>query len=213
MHPIFQEMIRTFEFTNDLKTDIMRFLIAHDCPKTAEHCREVGVEARRIAIRYQADPVAAEIAGWLHDISAVIPNSKRIEVAKELDLEILPEEESFPMIIHQKLSRAIAEGIFQIEDRAILSAIECHTTLKSNATLLDQVLFVADKIAWDQPGEPPYLQEVTKNLEHSITHAAFSYIRYLWERKENLRVIHPWLRDAYEEMNSALNEDPCRRLS
>ena|GEM_PF-3074165 len=66
--------------------------------------------------------------------------------------------------------------------------------------MLDQVLFVADKISWDQKGTPPYLNELKKNLQESITHGAFTYINYLWERKETLKVIHPWLADAYEEL-------------
>ncbi|MED0903683.1 HD domain-containing protein [Bacillus nitratireducens] len=28
-------------------------------------------------------------------------------------------------------------------------------------------------------------------------HAAFVYISYLWERKDTLKVIHPWLEEAY----------------
>ena len=46
---------------------------------------------------------------------------------------------------------------FGIEDNEILSAIECHTTLKKNYSDIDLVLFVADKIKWDQEGKPPYL--------------------------------------------------------
>jgi len=82
----------------------------------------------------------------------------------------------------------------------MLNAIGCHTTLKSSSTLLDQVLFVADKISWDQSGVPPYINELNRNLEESLTHGAFAYINFLWERKDTLKVIHPWLRDAYEEL-------------
>lgn len=59
---------------------------------------------------------------------------------------------------------------------------------------------VADKIAWDQEGEPPFAEKLHKSLKHSLRHAAFTYINYLWERKDSLKVIHPWLRDAYEEL-------------
>ena len=59
-------------------------------------------------------------------------------------------ERKFPMIIHQKLSRVIAKEIFKVEDEEILNAICCHTTLRKHATKMDLVLFVADKIEWDQ---------------------------------------------------------------
>lgn len=204
MQAILKELTSNMNFTNDLKQDIATFLIQNQCPETAQHCMDVGTEARRVALLFSADPNEAEIAGWLHDISAVIPNSDRIAAAKELHIDVLPEEEIFPMIIHQKISRVMAQEIFRITNQEILDAVGCHTTLRAHSTTLDQVLFVADKIAWDQPGDPPYIQEINKSLEVSLTHGAFSYINYLWERKESLKVIHPWLREAYEELNESV---------
>lgn len=200
MHSIFKPLTKHVSFTGELKTDIQLFLISNKCPITAKHCIEVGSESRRIAMLFNANVRAAETAGWLHDISAVFPNNERIEVARELQIEVLPEEERFPMIIHQKISKVMAQEIFNINNQEILNAIGCHTTLKSSSTLLDQVLFVADKISWDQSGIPPYINELNRNLEESLTHGAFSYINFLWERKDTLKVIHPWLRDAYEEL-------------
>ncbi|XEC96636.1 bis(5'-nucleosyl)-tetraphosphatase (symmetrical) YqeK [Paenibacillus tarimensis] len=200
MHPILNNLIKDISFTNDLKNDIVLFLTTNKCPKTADHCLDVGAEARRIAVLFNSDPEEAEIAGWLHDISAVFPNHERIAAARELEIDVLPEEEFFPMIIHQKLSKVMAKEIFKITNSEILEAVGCHTTLRANSTRLDQVLFVADKIAWDQTGEPPYIQRLHKSLEVSLTHAVYSYINYLWERKESLKVVHPWLLEAYEEL-------------
>ena len=105
----------------------------------------------------------AAIAGYLHDISAIFPNEVRIVVAEEFGIEILEEERKFPMIIHQKLSRVIAKEIFKVHDEETLNAICCHTTLRKHATKMDLVLFVADKIEWDQNGTPPYLVEVKRD--------------------------------------------------
>lgn len=201
MHALFQQLTTNMIFTGELKRDIYEFLVSNHRPDTAEHCMDVGAEAKRVAMRYDADSGAAEIAGWLHDISAVIPKEERIAAARALDIDILPEEEAFPMIIHQKLSKVMARDIFNITDIEILDAIGCHTTLRANSTKLDQVLFVADKIAWDQDGRPPYIQALMSSLDTSLTHGAFSYLDYLWERKESLRVVHPWLRDAHEQLN------------
>jgi len=200
MNPLFKTLTQNIVLTGDLKTDIHAFLTANECSDTAEHCMDVGTEARRIALIFNADATAAEMAGWLHDISAVIPNGERISMAKQLQIEVLPEEEEFPMIIHQKLSKVMARDIFNITDQEILNAVGCHTTLRSNSTLLDQVLFVADKISWDQKGIPPYINELKRNLRESLTHAAFAYIHFLWERKDTLKVIHPWLRDAFLDL-------------
>ncbi|SDE44352.1 putative HD superfamily hydrolase of NAD metabolism [Paenibacillus sp. UNCCL117] len=200
MHAILTNLIQPMSLTGDLKSDVHTFLTANGSPHTATHCMEVGSEARRLAERFHADPEAAEIAGWLHDISTVIPNHERIEAARQLQVDILPEEERFPMIIHQKLSKVMARDIFKVTDEEILNAISCHTTLRAKSTLLDQVVFVADKIAWDQTGTPPYIDKLTDSLNTSLARGAFAYINYLWERKETLRVVHPWLKDAYEEL-------------
>lgn len=205
MHPNLKKLTKGIDFTGNLKHDIYLFLTVNNCPKTAEHCLDVGTEARKIALLFDVDPQAAEIAGWLHDISAVIPINERIAVSMDLEIEILPEEEVFPMIIHQKISRVMAREIFMIMDIEILEAVACHTTLRAKSTLLDKVLFVADKIAWDQNGDPPYIQELNKNLNKSITHAAFSYINYLWERKDTLKVVHPWVKEAYEDLKGEVN--------
>lgn len=202
MHPIFRKYIQSFRRTVDLRNDIHSLLVMNRCADTADHSIRVGEEARKLALMFGANPESAEIAGWLHDISALIPNQERIMVARHLDIDILPEEEAFPMIIHQKLSRYMARDIFDMTDPEILDAIGCHTTLRAQSTLLDQVLFVADKIAWDQPGKAPYLDDLLHNLDKSLEHAAFSYIRYLWERRHRLRVVHPWLIEAYEDLKT-----------
>lgn len=190
------------ERSRELREDIRRFLISNNCPKAAEHCIKVGEEARKIASRFGVDPRAAEYAGYLHDISAVFPNELRIEVAHALGIGVLAEEESFPLIIHQKISKEMARDIFDIHDQEILDAVGCHTTLRKASTMLDKVLFVADKIEWDQPGKPPYLDQILIQLDKSLDDAAFAYIQYLWNQRKRLRVIHPWLKEAYDELNN-----------
>jgi len=113
---------------------------------------------------------------------------------------VLEEERHLPMIVHQKLSAVIARDAFNITDPAILSAIGCHTTLKAGASPLDKAVFVADKLAWDQPGAPPYLAELTRALDESLDAAALCYINWLWDRREALAVVHPWLIEARADL-------------
>ncbi|KJB88165.1 HAD family hydrolase [Paenibacillus sp. E194] len=207
MHLLLNKLVQQVEFTGNIEQNIQRFLTANHCPHTADHSRSVGAEAGRVARIYGADPERAELAGWLHDISAVFPNEERIEAARQLGIDILPEEEQFPMIIHQKLSKVMARDIFGVQDAEVLDAVGCHTTLRADASQLDLVLFVADKIAWDQQGTPPYIEELHHNLAISLEHAAFAYIQYLWERKDTLKVIHPWLADAYKQLHVQLNAE------
>ncbi|MGG2015236.1 bis(5'-nucleosyl)-tetraphosphatase (symmetrical) YqeK [Bacillus sp. S10(2024)] len=198
------QMINSISLTGDWELDIKQMLEQYNKLHTYEHSVRVANEAKRIAKRFELDEEAAAIAGYLHDISAIIPNDQRIQVAETMQIEVLQEERIFPMIIHQKLSKRIAHDIFKVENETILNAISCHTTLRKNATPLDMVLFVADKIKWDQSGTPPYITEIQEALEQSLEHACFAYISYLWERKQNLKVVHLWLQDAYFDLKEKL---------
>ncbi|MBN1873734.1 MAG: bis(5'-nucleosyl)-tetraphosphatase (symmetrical) YqeK [Anaerolineae bacterium] len=179
--------------------DVPAFLLYHGFPKTVEHSANVAAEAECLARRLGEDCARAQQAAWLHDVSVVIPTAERVPLAQSLGMEVLPEEAAFPMILHQRLSAVLAREIFGVQDETVLSAIACHTTLKPNATCLDKVVFLADKLAWDQPGIPPYLSDMRAALDRSLDAAVFVYLRYLWDMRETLRVIHPWFVAAYQE--------------
>lgn len=198
--PLLEDLRQSIALTGDTGRDVATFLIAHGCPQTARHCGEVAAEARRVALLVGADPTLAEAAGWLHDVSAIFPTPERVKIAYQLGIPVLPEEAAFPMIVHQKLSRVLAVQVFQIIQPEVLSAVECHTTLKRDASQLDKVLFVADKLAWDQPGQASFHEGMQAALEISLNAATFFYLRYMWERREQLAILHPWLRDAYLQM-------------
>jgi predicted HD superfamily hydrolase involved in NAD metabolism len=203
MHSILAQLAAGMQLSGDVARDVPAFLTYCGRPDTAEHCGAVAAEARRVAELVGADVDAAEVAGWLHDVSVIIPNEQRTVAAEQVGIEVLPEEALFPMIIHQKLSVVLACEIFKIEDAAILSAVGCHTTLKAGATLLDKVLFVADKLAWDQPGHAPFHEEMRAALANSLDRAALVYLSYLWEQRAQLRVLHPWAQAAYFELRDA----------
>lgn len=191
-----------FKFSGELQHDIPRFLTHHGYPKTAEHCLAVGAQARALAARFGADEHKAEQAGWLHDVSAVIPNEERLAAAHTFQLEVLPEEAQVPMILHQKLSVVLARDLFGVQDEEVLSAAGCHTTLKAGASTLDQIVFLADKLAWDQTGEPPYRTQLLAGLDTSLQAGLRAYLEYVWARKDSLKVIHPWLAAACAEFVS-----------
>ena len=186
--------------TGNIAEDVPRYLALYDRQDTAEHCTAVAANAKELAEKFGSDPDRAEQAGFLHDISAVIPIEERIDFALSRGVEVLPAEEQSPMILHQKLSVVVAKEIFNITDNELLSAIGCHSTLKAKASLLDKVVFLADKTSWDRGGKPPYLSKVTTALEVSLDAAVLEYMNYLWEQRSQLQIIHPWFVEAREEL-------------
>ncbi len=200
MNELFMKLSKGVGLTGDVKADAYHFIARNGYPKIAEHSQRVAQLAKAMAARFSLDEEEAEIAGWLHDVSVVFPNDSRISVAESLGIQVLPEERKFPLIIHQKISKVMAEQIFHVNNEAILSAIECHTTLKEQASPMDMNLFVADKIEWDQSGQPPYLNEIKEAATKSLEGAAFVYIDYMWRRRDRLKVVHPWLEAAYWQL-------------
>ncbi len=192
--------------------EIHRFLRERDHAFTAIHCRDVAEQARMLALRFGIDADKAYMAGLLHDISAVIPNAERLDRALAWGIDILPEERIAPMILHQKLSAVMAQRQFGVDDAGVLSAIGCHTTLKPDASPLDKVVFVADKIAWDQPGTPPWRDELERALDISLDAASLAYLDYLWAQREQLLVIHPWFVAARAQLSNMLSSEDYRSL-
>lgn len=203
MHPLLHALREGVPLSGDPRADMAALLRHRGCVRTVEHSLQVAEEARRLAPCYGVEVSLVEMAAWLHDISAVIPSSRRLEAARQLGLEVLPEEAAVPMILHQKLSVVIAEELLGVCRPEVLSAIGCHTTLKADATPSDKVVFIADKIAWDQAGKPPYLADVRVGLEHSLDAGVLAYLAYLWQRRETLPVVHPWLAEAYRQLAAA----------
>ncbi|MEJ2757835.1 MAG: bis(5'-nucleosyl)-tetraphosphatase (symmetrical) YqeK [Anaerolineales bacterium] len=199
MHPALAALSQDFEFSGSIPADAAAFLIHHDFPRTSEHVAQVTEAAASLARRFGGDEDKARQAGWLHDISAVIPNRERLALAQALGLEILPEEAEVPLLLHQKISAVMAEQLFGVEDAAVLQAIGCHTTLKAAPSPLDLTLFVADKLAWDQKGQPPYADTLVGALVDSLEKAAWVYQDYLMHSGK-LRVAHPWMLASHREL-------------
>jgi predicted HD superfamily hydrolase involved in NAD metabolism len=195
----FSEWTKGIELGHGLRNDVREFLTAHSRLGTLRHVELVAEEAMRLAKRFGADPAAAEQAGLIHDISAVIPYDRRLEVAKAWNMPYLPVEAEYPLLLHQGLSVVLARKIFGIKDEAILTAVGCHTTLRPGSTRLDQVLFLADKIAWDHGELPPYLTELTDALDRSLADACRFFLEYLSINASG--PVHPWVSAALDEFN------------
>ncbi|WBW97881.1 HD domain-containing protein [Oceanirhabdus sp. W0125-5] len=193
------ETFSSFKHTDNFIDDCYNFLKNRDRTIVAEHSIKVSDECARLANIFGYSAEDARIAGILHDISAVFPYTTQLEIVKNYGIELLPVEETFPLLVHQKTSRVIAEKIFNINDMNILKAIECHTTLKENPSTLELILFIADKLCWDKPFAAPYYELVSHALEISLEYAAYVYMKYTLD-EDLLNIIHPWYQQAYDQL-------------
>ncbi|MBL8026825.1 MAG: HD domain-containing protein, partial [Fibrobacteres bacterium] len=198
------ELLTTITFSGNIENDFSLILKSHGLTDVEEHSRKVANEAKRIAQKFHENENNALIAGWLHDVSNIIPNESRINICEELKIDVLKEEYEYPFLLHPKLSKAIAAKLFNVTDTETLDAIECHTTLKPHATNMDMIVFIADKLVWESRYNIAFKEKILIGLEKSLEHAAHAYLKYVFDNKKELKVVHPWAESAFQFLEATL---------
>ncbi|MFG6358039.1 MAG: bis(5'-nucleosyl)-tetraphosphatase (symmetrical) YqeK [Acetatifactor sp.] len=191
--------IKTEILSGDIRADVKKLLSLNGKNSTYIHVSNVAEKNALIAETYGLDRDKCVIAGLLHDISAVIRPGDMLKYAEENGFDICDAERKYPFLLHQRLSKICAAQYFGISDADILSAIECHTTLKKDASKYDMSLFIADKLAWDREGVPPFYEEVSAALNLSLEAACLQYMQYMVAHDMILCPHDRWT-SAYEQL-------------
>jgi len=108
------------------------------------HSLGCAQEAASLADKYGLDSKKAYIAGLLHDCAKCLSKEKLQEIAKNLKLE--DGEFENIKVLHAPVSAYLAKEEFGIQDEEILSAIRWHTLGKSEMSVFEKIIFLADKI-------------------------------------------------------------------
>ena len=193
--------IKTEPLSGDIRTDVKNILLINGKSKTYIHVANVADRNALISKTYDLDHDKCVIAGLLHDISAVIRPEDMLKYAYENRLEVCEAERKYPFLLHQRLSKICAVEYFNISDEEILSAIECHTTLKKCPSKYEMSLFIADKLAWDREGLPPFYEEVNAALDISLEAACYKYMEYMVDNDMILCPHDNWI-EAYEQLKN-----------
>lgn len=131
-------------------------------PNLYEHSIRTMDEAKKLAAHYNVDEEKAQIAGLLHDCGKGLN--------KGLD-----------NLTHSKTGRDLAKDIYNIQDEEILNAIMYHTTGRENMTMLEKIIFIADKIEPKRNYEG--IEELRKtaytNIDEAIIMSLESTIEYV----------------------------------
>ena len=139
--------IKTEALSGDIRADVKNMLLINGKNNTYVHVSNVAERNALISKKYSLDRDKYVIGGLLHDISAIIKPEDMLKYAYENNFDICEAEKKYPFLLHQRLSKICAVEYFNIFNEDILSAIECHTTLKKHASKYEMSLFIADKLA------------------------------------------------------------------
>lgn len=133
------------------------------------HCIRTMEVAAKLAEFYNADVEKARIAGLLHDCGKLW--DKQNDNLK-----------------HAKIGAELAKQTYNIEDVDILNAIRYHTTGREAMSLLEKIIYIADKIEPNRNFEG--VEEMRKlayeNISEAIIKSLISTISYVKQRNLEL---------------------------
>jgi predicted HD superfamily hydrolase involved in NAD metabolism len=168
------------------KTQLKELLSA----KRFEHSVYVARIARELAKVYELELAKAETAALLHDCAKTFPDHVLYAKAIAYKLVLDPIEKQNPKLLHAKVGCKLAEKLFGIKDKAILSAIAKHTTGDARMSLLEKIVYVADYL--DPHDKYPQAKQIRKtaylDIDLAVCLTSQEVLRFLLEHR---LAIHP----------------------
>ena len=112
-------------------------------PNRVNHVLGCRQTARELALLYGADPVAAERAALLHDITKALDGPLQLTLCREYGINLDDFSANNPKTLHALTGSLVAERIFG-ESPEVVAAIRSHTTGKADMNTLEKIIYVAD---------------------------------------------------------------------
>lgn len=113
--------------------------------KRMNHSISVAKLCHDLALAHGIDPMKAYLCGIFHDIAREIPKADMVSIAHDRGIEVGKEELAEPLLLHGELAAVVMTENYGIKDEEMLNAVRCHTVGREQMTVLDKILFLADK--------------------------------------------------------------------
>ncbi len=160
------------------------------------HSLCVADEAKRLAIKYGADPDKMYLAGLLHDITKNISDNEQLQTFKKFDIMLSVAEKSSPLIWHAMSGALVVEHELGITDEDIISSIRYHTTGKADMTLCQKIIFVADLTSVDR--NYPDISEIRTKADRDLDECIIGILKFtICDIVSKNNPLHPDTLDAY----------------
>ena len=110
------------------------------------HTQGVMYTAAVLAMKYHENIYEAMLAGLLHDCGKVGTTKEQLEKAIQYNVTLTEDEREHLSMVHAPLGAYLAEHDFLVTEKSVLDAIRYHTTGRPEMTLLEKIIYIADKI-------------------------------------------------------------------
>ena len=121
---------RNKEFVEEIKKKLSEYRFYHSL--------NVADEAKRLALKYGADPEKAYTAGLVHDIMKDTPKNEQLKLFEKYNIKLTPVELESPKTWHAMSGEAYLRNEFNVTDEEILKAVRYHTTARAGMSLLEK---------------------------------------------------------------------------
>lgn len=112
-------------------------------PNRVNHVLGCRDTAARLARIWGVNETDAARAGMLHDVTKAIDGPLQLTLCREYGKVLSDFSKRYPKTLHALTGSLVAERIFG-ENKAVVAAIESHTTGKGNMNMLEKIIYVAD---------------------------------------------------------------------
>lgn len=163
-----------------------------------EHSLGAQEKAVELVSKYKLSKDLAEkvsIAGLLHDCAKLLSPNELVTYCTEHHLPVDDWDLKTPQTLHPFVGAHLVEHQFGIVDQDILNAIRYHTTGRPEMSVVEKLVFIADKVEGNTRN-PLYVQKITanfnfndeKSIDKTLLYIINSTIQFLMEKNQ---LIHP----------------------
>ncbi len=124
-----------------------------------DHVYRVVDEARRLAQQHGIEEERAVVAALGHDLYRAHVEGKLLAEGEVGGLSVSSVERSQPILLHGPLGALDMANRFGVADEEVLDAARYHTTGRAGMSVLEKLIYVADKIEPEKARSVPAFVE------------------------------------------------------
>ena len=163
------------------------------------HSLCVAESAKHLAKKYGACCKKAYIAGLLHDITKQTSEQEQLQLIEKFGILFEDGERESKALWHAVTGYAYVKNVFGFKDEDFLNAIRYHTTSRKGASLLEDVVYIADFVSADR--NYPDVDVMREKSERSLKEAKIYGLAYTIEDNTRKgRMVGKNTIDAYNEL-------------
>jgi predicted HD superfamily hydrolase involved in NAD metabolism len=170
-------------------------------PRLRDHILRVEEEAMSLARHYGEDPQRASIAALGHDLVRHKDDEELLQLCRRYGIEPDTVERAAPILTHGPIGARMLRLDYDLDDEEVIGAVDCHTTARPGMTLIEKLLFIADKIEPNKLKRGGALQEVYDLREKDVDAAIVRFLDMrIEEALSGAGLIHARLIEARNDL-------------